>query len=175
MILLEEILREHSKAQTASIVDWIGASQKRFDELLHLFLNGEPKVVQRAGWPLSNVVILHPHFIRNKIHLLLENLQKEHLHPAVKRNTIRLLQHVPIPKKLHGEIMDACFKFILSPVAHVAVKADSLTILQNMLKTYPEIGSELKLVIEERWQYETAGFRSRAKKVLKVLDKDSSK
>jgi hypothetical protein len=33
------------------------------------------------------------------------------------------------------------------------------------LKDYPGIKQELKLIIEERWPYETAAFRSRAKKI----------
>jgi len=53
MNLRSEILAEHSKAQAAKIVEWIGDSQQRFDELVKLFLHDEYKVMQRAGWPLS--------------------------------------------------------------------------------------------------------------------------
>ena len=169
MILREEILKEHSKAQCLRIVDWIGDSQKRFNELFHLFLNDEPRVVQRAAWPLSYCAMEHPELIRTNLPALVKNLHKPGIHPAVKRNSVRLLQEVPIPEDLHGEVMDTCFTYITSPDEPAAVKAFSLSILQNMLKTYPEIGSELKLVIEERWDYETAAFRSRAKKVLKKL------
>lgn len=53
MILKEAILNEHSKAQCARIVNWVGKSQARFDELFNLFLNDEYRVVQRAGWSVS--------------------------------------------------------------------------------------------------------------------------
>jgi hypothetical protein len=33
----------------------------------------------------------------------------------------------------------------------------------------PEIKSEIKLIIEERWNFESAAFKSRAKKLLKDL------
>jgi hypothetical protein len=47
-----------------------------------------------------------------------------------------------------------------------AVKAFSLGIRDNLSKQYPEILQELKTIIEDRWDAETAAFRSRAKKIL---------
>ncbi|MEJ7671786.1 MAG: hypothetical protein WKF59_03550 [Chitinophagaceae bacterium] len=49
MNLRDEILKEHSKAQCNKIVQWVGDSQKRFEELFHLFLTDEYRVVQRAA------------------------------------------------------------------------------------------------------------------------------
>ncbi|MEP7372841.1 MAG: hypothetical protein ABI675_05585 [Chitinophagaceae bacterium] len=169
MKLRDQILKEHSKINCNAIVKWIGNSQARFDELLDLFLNDEYRVVQRAAWPLSNAVILHPQFIQKHFFKLLKNLEKPHLHDAVKRNTVRLLQDIAIPKKLHGRVMNLCFDYINSPDEPVAVKAFSLTILENLSKEYPEIKPELKTIIEDRWNYESAAFHSRAKNILKRL------
>ena len=164
MDLRKTILAEHSKAQTNKIIKWIGDSQQRFDELFNLFLNDAYRVTQRAAWPLSYLVIRHPHFIKKHFRKLLNNLKKPNLHNSIKRNSVRLLQHIEIPYKYHGEIMNLCFNYISSPDEAVAVKAFSLTILQNFSKKYPEIIKEIKLIIEERWNYETAAFKSRATK-----------
>jgi hypothetical protein len=161
--LREEILKEHSKAQCTNIVNWVGASQQRFDELFNLFLNDEYRVVQRAAWPVSYAVIAHPEFIKKHWSSLIKNLQKPNLHNAVKRNSIRLLQDIAIPKKYQGQIMDICFKYVESPTEAVAVKAFSLTVLSNLAKQYPEILPELKLLIEDQLPHQTAAFRSRAK------------
>lgn len=83
---------------------------------------------------------------------------------------MRLLQDVDIPVKLHGELMNTCFAYIADPQEKVAVKAFSLTVLQNFSRHYPGIKNEMKLIIEERWEHETAAFRSRAKKILKESD-----
>ena len=91
------------------------------------------------------------------------------LHDAVKRNTLRLLQAISIPQRFHGEIMSLCFDYIASPDESAAIKAFSLTVLQNLSKQYPEIKQELKTIIEDRWEYESAAFKSRAKKILKQL------
>jgi hypothetical protein len=165
--LRAEILKEHSKAQCTTIINWVGASQKRFDELFHLFLNDEYRVVQRAAWPVSYCVMTHPDFIKKNWPALIKNLQKQNLHNAVKRNSIRLLQDIKIPKKYQGQIMDICFKYVESPTEAVAVKAFSLTVLGNLAKQYPEIIPEIKLLIEEQLPHQTAAFKSRAKVFLK--------
>ena len=169
MNLRATILAEHSKSNCTKIVQWIGDSQKRFDELIALFLGDDPLVVQRAAWPLSYAAIAQPQLIKKHFGKLIRNLQKPKIHDAVKRNTVRLLQDMTIPEKYHGDIMNKCFEYISSPDETAAVKAFSLTVLHNLAKSYPEIKNELKLVIEERWDYETAAFHSRARKILKNL------
>ena len=169
MNLRETILAEHSKANCTRIVKWVGSNQQRFDELFNLFLHDEYRVVQRAGWPISNLVIVKPLLIQKHFAKLLKNVRKPGLHDAVKRNTVRLLQDITILKKFHGEVMDLCFNYIISPYEKVAVKAFSLTVLENLSKQYPEIKHELKTIIEDRWDFETAAFKSRAKKILKSL------
>ena len=112
MNLREEILKEHSKAQCNKIVNWIGNSQKKFDELFNLFLNDKYRVTQRAAWSVSYSVIANPEFIKNNFSKLINNLKKPGLHNSIKRNSVRLLQHVSIPKKFHGDIMDICFRYV---------------------------------------------------------------
>ena len=169
MKLREQVLKEHSKANCTAIVDWVGDSQQRFDELFNLFLNDEYRVVQRAAWPLSYAAMAHPKLISRHFSKLLKNLQKPGIHDAVKRNTIRLLQDMPIPEKFHGQVMDICFNYINSPTETPAVKAFALTVLDNLSKQYPEIKPDLKTIIEDRWHYQTAAFHSRARKIIKKL------
>lgn len=169
MKLRDEILKEHSKAQADRIVKWIGNDQKRFDCLFKLFIHDEYRVVQRAGWPLSNCVVENPGFIKKHWKALLENVNKPDLHNSIKRNSIRLMQDIEIPQKYHGAVMDTCFRFLESPTEALAVKVFSMTVLANLAKHYPAIKTELKLLIEDQLPHQTAGFKSRAKKVLKQI------
>ena len=170
MNLRETILAEHSKANCTKIVNWIGSNQQRFDELVKLFLyDKEYRVIQRAGWPLSEVVMKHPLLIKKHLGKILNYVNTTGLHNAVKRNSIRLLQNLKIPRKFHGQVMNLCFDYILDPTEKIAVKAFSLTVLRNLSQLYPEIKQELKTIIEDRWEFETAAFHSRAKKILKEI------
>jgi len=169
MKLREQILKEHSKANREAIVNWIGTSQERFDQLFKLFLNDEYRVTQRAAWPMSYAVKNHPELIRKHLGRLIKNLEKQGLHDSVKRNSVRILRDLDIPERYHGQVMNTCFRFIESPDEAVAIKAFSLIILEKLLPQYPDIKNELKLIIEERWEYEKPAFRGRAKKILKNL------
>lgn len=171
MILREEILKEHSKAQCKKVVEWVGANQRRFDELFYLFLNDEYRVVQRAAWPVSYCVEAYPKLISKHWKALIENLNKPNLHDAVKRNSLRLMQEIELPEDYHGEVMNICFQYLESPTEALAVKVFSMSVLGNLAKNYPEIKAEIKLLIEEQLPNQSAGFKSRAKKVLLHLEK----
>ena len=167
MDLKETILEKHSKAQCDKIVRYIGNNKDRFAELMKLVFDGEPLVTQRAAWPMSYCVKNHPKLIEPYYKKLLNNLEKPNLHDSILRNTVRLLQYVKVPEKYHGQLMTICFNYIQSNETAVAIKAFSLTVLQNLSKDYPEILHELKTIIDERWEHETAAFKSRAKKIFK--------
>ena len=167
MDLQNVILEEHSKKQCTKIVEWVGNNQEKFDELFHLFLNGEYRITQRAAWPLSYCVIKYPGLMNNSYEKLISNLKKPNLHDSIKRNTVRLLEAVDIPLKYEGAVMEICFKYLESPNEAVAIKAFSITVLGKLAKKYPEIIPEIKLMIEEQLPHQSAAFRSRAKLFIK--------
>lgn len=169
MDLRNQILKEHTKENCQKIVDWVGSSSLRFDELFNLFLNDEYRVTQRAAWPMSYCVIAHPGLMKNNFEKLIKNLQKPGIHDSIKRNTVRLLQSVAIPEKYEGAVMAICFKYVESPKEPVAIKAFSLTILGKLAIKYPDIIPEIKLLIEDQVLHQTAAFKSRAKKLLREL------
>jgi hypothetical protein len=171
MNLRATILKEHSKAQCNKIVSWVGKSQERFDELFELFLHDEYRVVQRAAWPVSYCVMAYPSFLNKHWPQFTRNLQKTNVHNAVKRNSIRLLQDIDIPKKYQGIIMNTCFQFLESPTEAIAVKVFSMSVLANLAKQHPGIIPELKYLMEEQQTYQTAAFKARVKLVLKQLKK----
>ena len=56
-----------------------------------------------------------------------------------KETPCAFLQEIEIPKRYHGKIMDACFKYISVPGEAIAVKAFSLSVLEKLSAIYPEI------------------------------------
>jgi hypothetical protein len=169
MNLREQLLLEHTKKNCNLIVDWIGNNASRFDELMDLFLNDEYRVSQRASWPLNYCAEAHPHLVDPYLEKILNNLERDGIQNTVKRNSIRLLQFVPLPKKLEGRIMEICFRLLENPREAVAIKAFSLEILAILAKQYPEIIAEIKLLIEDQLPHQTAGFKSKAKRFTKMF------
>lgn len=171
MNIREELLKEHSKEHAVKIAAYACMSQKNFKELMQCFVDEEYRVAQRAAWSVSIAARQRPQMIQPHITTLVSQLADKKVHAAVIRNSVRILQEIDIPEALHGEVMNACFAFIETPATPVAIKAFSLSTLYNLSKIYREIKPELKLIIEENIEHETAGYKSRAKKILKSLHK----
>ena len=166
MDLRAALLKEHSKIQNNKIVKWIGNDPKRFKELFQIFLNDEIKIVQRASWALSESTRTYPELIKPHLKTLFKNLSRPGHHNSVTRNSLRALEFIDIPDSLHGEVLNLCFNFISDPKEKPAIKAFSLTVLDNLSRKYPEIRHELRLIIEDQWENESAAFRSRARKII---------
>ncbi|WP_430897070.1 MULTISPECIES: hypothetical protein [unclassified Paraflavitalea] len=160
------ILAEHSKLQANKIKQAVLDHPDQMKDFMRAFFNGEPKIVQRAAWPLSLIAEENPQLIRPYFGKLMKLLHDESQHPAIPRNITRLFQFVTLPEKYQGELMDYCFKSILDLKAADAVKASAITILDNLCKIYPEIRSELVTALETQFQYEGPAYQSRARKVL---------
>ena len=162
-------LKEHSKAQCNKIVKYVSNDPKKFAELVNVFLAGPYRVTQRISWPLSccieqNTTLIHPHLAK-----ILKYVQRPDVHDAVKRNVVRLLQFIDIPRKNQGVAADICFKFFNDSKEPIAVRVFSMTVLANLAKEIPELKNELIPLIEDQLPYASAGFVSRGRKVLKEL------
>jgi len=168
MDIKRQILKEQSKANCKLISNYIGNDKKRFAELVKVYLAGPYRVTQRAAWPISNCVEAFPGLIQPHLNTILNFLKQPDTHVAVRRNTVRLLQFIHIPKKFQGRVVEICFNFLKDKKEAIAVKAFSLTVLDNLSKIEPELKNELRIIIEDQLPYATAAFRVRAKKILKA-------
>ncbi len=169
--LKEVILKEHSKKQCDKVVAYVGVSASRFSELVSLFLKGPYRVTQRAAWPLSRCVERNPKLIQPHLKKILDYSIKPGVHDAVKRNVVRLLQFIEIPKRLQGLTAGICFQFFNDKNEPIAIRVFSMTVLSNLAKKLPELKNELIPLIEDQMPYGSAGFISRGRKVLKELKK----
>lgn len=172
MHLRDQILKEHTKATRDKIIEWVGNDPARFNQLFVLFVNDEYRVTQRAAWLMCYCAIAHPKLMKDNFEKLIKNLQKPNIHDSIKRNTVRLLQSIEIPEEYEGAVMEICFNYVESPAESVAIKAFSLTVLGKLAKKYPEIISEIKLLIYDQISHQTAAFKARAKKLLKEFERN---
>lgn len=168
MDLEKEILKEHSKQHTLKIVKYIGRNPQRFYDLIKVLVKGPYRVSQRAAWPLSVCIEHHPELILPHLTAVLKLLDRKDMHEAVTRNVVRLLQYVDLPKRYFGKVAGTCFE-LLDPKEPIAVRAFSMTVLANIAAHEPDLKKELRIVIEDQLPYASAGFRARARKVLKSI------
>jgi hypothetical protein len=162
------LLEVHSKAQATKIADYIGKDPKRFAELMKCVFGPVYRVSQRAAWPVSHCIERHPELVKPYFNVLIKQLERDDVHVAVRRNVARLLQFVEIPKRYQGRIFDACYNLLADPNETVAVRCFSMSVAAKIAKDEPELMEELRMVATKYPQVATAGFRSRARRVLGV-------
>lgn len=167
MDIREELLKEHSKENAERIAAWVVTTPERMQQFIHLFLTDVYRVVQRAAHVVGKVGDSHPELLAPYLDQMVQRMQQPDVHVAVKRNVVRVLQFITIPEHLHGDVMNLCFDLLADPNETVAVRVFSMTVLDNLSKTYPEIRQELKAIIEDQLEQGcTAAFRARAKTVM---------
>lgn len=159
-------MAEHSKRQTTAIVEFIGDDPKRFAELMKLFFAGEYRLTQRAAWPMNYCAERHPKLILPYLPKLLDCLEREDMHDAVRRNVVRLLQYIEIPKRLMGRTYAHCVDLLDDADQPVAVRVFAMTVAARIAKAEPDLMNELKLIVRKHLPHSTAAFRVRARDIL---------
>lgn len=167
--LTEALLAEHSKAQIMRIVHWIGADADRLAALMDIFLGDEYRLTQRSAWAVRYVGEKHPGLITPYYPVLLEAIDRKPVHDAVKRNTLNVFESVEIPAKYYDTLADHCFQYLADPKEPIAIRCASMTVLDKICRNIPELKGELRLLLEEQLEFESAGFRSRAKRILQRI------
>jgi hypothetical protein len=166
MDIRQALLAEHSKWQTMAIVEYVGDDTKRFAELMKIFFAGDYRLTQRAAWPMNYCAEKHPELIYPYLPKLLNCLSQDDGHDAVKRNIVRLLQYVEIPKRFLGKVYSLCVDLINDPSEPIAVRAFALTVAARIAKAEPALLSELQLIVRQHLPHSTAAFQKRAQEIL---------
>jgi hypothetical protein len=175
MELRKALLNEHSRRNTAKVIDYVGDNPKRFKELIELFFEQEYRISQRAAGPLSYCIEAHPNLVTPYLPKVIRMLKTPGTHDTLKRNIVRFLQFMDIPWRHQGAVADCCFTFLADPKVAIAIRVFSMTVLGNLAKEIPELRGELRIIIEDNIPYGTPAFRSRARKVLKALGHELNK
>jgi len=167
MKLVELLGQPQTKVQRDKIIRYV-SSQQRFNELMRVFVQGPTRITQRAAWPISYCVENQPQLLNPHYAAVVKLLAIPNQSDTVKRNLLRALQFVKIPVRHQGRITDSCFIFLTGKEA-IAIKVFAMTVLANLAVENHELKNEIVPIIESQLPYGSAGFISRARKVLKRL------
>ena len=167
MDLEEEILTVRSKEQVLKLVRWVGKDKLRFRQLMKIFLQEADPLAKKSAWIIGHCAERHPELISPWLRAMVRKMQEPEVHEAVKRNVVRILQFVDIPRSLQGIVANLCFEFISSIDEPIAVRTFSMTVIAHIAKNEPALKKELEFVVRQMLPYSTPAFRARAKKVFK--------
>ena len=165
------ILAEHSKNQKDRIIEFIKDDSKKIKQLMVLFFEGEPKVKQRASYVVGSIEDIYPKVLKKYYPQIVMNLKKEKLHNSIPRNSLRILTDAPLDEEHTGILLDLCFGYLEDNSLPVAIRAFSITCLYEHGNKYPELMTELKLILEDHLPFAKPAYKFRAKAVIKEIDK----
>ncbi len=170
MNIREALLAERSKEQMMRIQEYVGDDVHRFSELMEIFLNDTPRMMEYAGWALSHCADAHPELVMPYVKYMLPHA-KNAPHVAIARNIVRVLQFCPLEKNDEGPVYDLCWNLAESIKEDIAVRANALSVLGRIAESYPELASEVYALAQGFQQSESAGLRSRGKRVAEQMEK----
>ncbi len=166
--LKEQLLTEHSKAQTMRIVHWIGRDADRLAAHMALFLGDEYRITQRGAWVVRYVAEANPDMMSPWIPILVERLRAPG-HDAVKRNILNVFEAISTPDEHIGFMADTCFQFLANPAEAIAIRCAAMSILEEICQKEPGLAPELKLLLTEIQEEDKPGIKSRARRILSKL------
>ncbi len=161
------LLESRSKNNIEKVALLAAQNPEDFKELIVLMLDEKNvHLASLAAWAMSKAFekklsLLRPYY-KDLIKLV-----KITSSDGIKRNITRVWQLADIPDKYNWEIADICYRFLSSPDEAIAVKAFSITVLQQLVKKLPELKNEVVFELEKQLPHSKPAFKYRANAFLK--------
>ncbi len=166
---LEEFLTDRiSKSTVEEACNYVINNRALLGELFHLMTKGPAKIQWRAAWLFETVYMGNPSLINPYLETIL-NLFPNLPNNGIRRHISKILSLINISDKVDGIFINTCFEWIRDENVPVAVKVYCMDLLFQVVEIYPELRDELKLTLETYLPHNSAGFKSRAKKILAKL------
>ena len=166
MNLADRLKTGYSKEGAAANAVWLKRNPLQLSAWLHAL--NDPILGKSAAWALGHLALEGPQVaqpeVNQFIHLALED-QPEYVH----RNVFHVLSHLDIPEVRVPELFDRCLEITGSPSFAVAIRVHAMQVAAALCARFPELGPELRQVIELGLEEASAGYHSRARKILPTL------
>ena len=101
--------------------------------------------------------------------MIIPHIQQPNLHDATLRCSLQILSFIELSEDQYGQLLDFCFTLFTNNEFPVAIQVHAMQIIFNSTSFYPELKNELKILIEDKLHFASAGMISRGRKLLKQL------
>ena len=147
-----------------------GHSEAHFRSLLDIALLDKDPEAWRAAWVLDGSDEQNPGIALKHISAIVQQLLQLESRGSL-RSMLRLLCRYEIHEEDQGLLIDLCFGYMVSELYPVAVKVHAMQIIYNHVLIYPELKDELVSVLEDQVANNSVGFKSRARRIIRQLEK----
>jgi len=168
-ILSDQLLMEHSRANSEYIRDFVGTDKTKMQALIDLITGDDLILHQRGFYAMSIIGDDHPELLLPHLKVLFKVL-KNPSHDGYGRAFIRYLSQIEIPKKWQGIAVDYCFTALENPKTPIAIQAHGMSVLMNIGRKETAILPELAEILNANYENSSPGYKSRAKRILKEIN-----
>lgn len=156
----QQLMAEMSRRNIDIVTQLFLDNPEHIPVLIELVLSHNDKSSARASWVLEKLSEKLHEPASGYINTIISELSNITI-SGTRRTIAKVLMLHTIPEKYEGEMLDFCITMLESPKEPVAVKANCMTIIFNLLPKYPELKSEIFTIIEDQIPYNSVGFKSR--------------
>jgi len=171
MNIYDTLDKDRSKDTVFLLLDYIGTDMQRVDELMEIALSDDARMAFRGSWVLAHLadsgVVGMDQYIAPSFEALVNPV-----HPAVERGLLKMYYAADSwPEELYTAIVDHMMNLIIDTKSKIAAQALAMIALHKHLQPYPELLEELCLVLEEGIPYGSAGYKAKARHIIKSIRK----
>lgn len=158
--LKEQLMAVLSRKNIDLVTLYIEDNPNELLHLIELIISHENRAAMRAAWVLEKLIERRNINVLSCVNPIIEVLN-DIPESGTRRIVAKILMLVPIAEENEGYVLDFCMNMLESPKEPVAVKANCMTVVFNLLPKYPELKDELYAIIEDQIPYNSVGFKSR--------------
>lgn len=130
--LSDELARGNTRENRDRLTRWVGRDERRLAELMQMYLHGAWREAQLAAGVVTLVADEHPEMMDPWLPAIVKRMRDAHVHNAVVRTGMHVLQVVEVPRRLAGRVAQICFEALEDVSRPIAVRVFAMTVLVNL-------------------------------------------
>ncbi len=166
--LFEQLDSESSRANFDFVSTIVAANESLFDELVQIAFTAKAPVSFRAAAVVETICRDHPSMILPYVDKIIHSY-KSFSNDGVKRGFFKSMRGIDFTEEQMGYLVELGFYILTSQKEKVAAKVYAMDILVKIGELYPELKSEIALVIETSSENNSAGWQVHARDTIKKL------
>lgn len=171
MNIRQQLLKRNSRANADIVIAHVASTPEAIIELMACFLSDEVKVAQRASQVVGDMGRRQPELLEPWWDEMLQAAQQP-VHDAIRRNVARYFSELEmtLPTKLEKSLVTLFTDWTCEPTTPVAIQVFAMQFVADRGGRFSNEAERVKAAILSRFDTASAGFRSRGKQILKLLE-----
>ena len=166
MNIRQQLLKRNSRANADIVIAHVASTPKAIVELMACFLSDEVTVAQRAAQVVGDIGRKNPEMLEPWWSEMVEAAKKP-VHDAIQPVSYT---HLTLPTKLETSLITLLTDWTCEPTTPVAIQVYAMQFVADRAERFPNEAGRVKAAILSRFDTASAAFRSRGKRILKLLE-----